>query len=92
MNKIEFQLPDFFDTLPKDIKALKIQIQELNEKLQPKNDTIYLQRQDVADMLNVDLSTIHNWCKKNILTAYQIGGRIYFKRKEVEAAIVRLKK
>ena len=38
-------------------------------------------------MLDVDLSTIHNWTKRGKLKAYGIAGRIYYKRSEVEMAI-----
>ena len=43
-------------------------------------------------MLKIDLSSLHNWKKRGILQAYQIGGRVYYKRDEVELAIVKLKK
>jgi hypothetical protein len=43
-------------------------------------------------MLKIDLSSVHNWTKKGILTSYQIGGRVYYKRAEVESAIIELKK
>ena len=42
-------------------------------------------------MLSVDLSTVHNWTKKGILTAHQIGGRVFYLRTDVENAIVKLK-
>ena len=54
--------------------------------------TEYLPRVEVAEMLKIDLSSVHNWTKKGILTAYQIGGRVYYKRTEVENAIIKLKK
>ena len=43
-------------------------------------------------MLQIDLSSVHNWTKKGTLTAYQIGGRVYYKRVEIETAIVQLNK
>lgn len=55
-------------------------------------ETKYLTRQDVADMLKIDLSSVHNWTNKSILKAYQLGGRVYYKLHEIEAAIVELKK
>jgi Helix-turn-helix domain len=67
-------------------------LNELKREFQPKEPTKYLQRSEVAEMLNVDLSTIHNWTKKKILTANQIGGRVYYKRSNIEAAIIELKK
>jgi hypothetical protein len=43
-------------------------------------------------MLDVNISTIHNWTVKGVLTALQIGGRIYYRKKDVEAALIELKK
>jgi excisionase family DNA binding protein len=92
MSKIELSLPDSFNSLPEDIRSLKERIQNIEQNLQPKEPTEYLTKQEVADMLKVDLSTIHNWSKRGILTYFQLGGRIYLRRKDVEAAIVKLEK
>ncbi len=74
------------------IKGIKIQLDELKKHLQPKEPTTYLTRNEVAEMLSVDLSTVHNYTKRKILQAYQIGSRVYYKRDEVENSIVKLKK
>ncbi|GAA0735922.1 helix-turn-helix domain-containing protein [Gaetbulibacter jejuensis] len=92
MSKIEISLPDYFNSLPEDIRSLKEKIQNIEKNLQPKEPSVYLSRNEVAEMLSVDLSTIHNWTKKGILTAFQIGGRIFYKRSNIEAAIQKLEK
>lgn len=86
---VQIELPE---SLTDDIKALRNEIRELKENLQPKEPTKYLTRQAVAEMLSVDISSIHNWTVKKILTSYQIGGRIYYKRTDIEAAIIKLDK
>jgi excisionase family DNA binding protein len=58
---------------------------------QQREQAKYLSRQEIAKMLSIDLSTVHNWTKKGILTAHQIGGRVFYLRSEVENAIVELK-
>ncbi|MFL0088545.1 helix-turn-helix domain-containing protein [Tenacibaculum maritimum] len=73
-------------------EGIKPQLDELKKHLQPKEPTVYLTRQETADLLKVDLSTIHNYTKQSKLIAYGIGSRVYYKRKEVEEAIVKLKK
>ena len=67
-------------------------IKELIEKELQKirTQTTYLTRKEVSKMLKVDLSTIHNWTKQNILTSYGIGGRVYYKLEDVEKAIIKL--
>ena len=41
-------------------------------------------------MLDINLTTLNNWTKKRILTSYAIQGRVYYKRDEVEKAIIKL--
>ena len=73
------------------IDGVKVHLNELKKSFQPKTPTEYLTRSEVADLLKINLSTVHNWTKNGILTSYGIGGtRIYYKRKEVEEAIVKL--
>ena len=74
------------------IKDLKIYlVPELSKEFQPKQPTQYLSRNEVAAMLQIDLSTVHNWTKSGKIQSYGIGGRVYYKRQEVENAIVELK-
>ena len=73
------------------IEGVKLQLNELKKSFQPKEPTEYLTINNVKEMLNVNLCTIHNWRKSGKLKAYGIGKRVYFKRVEVENAIVKLK-
>lgn len=74
------------------IEGVKLQLNDLKKSFQPKEPTEFLTRNDVAEMLKIDLSSVHNWTKKGTLKAYQISGRVYYKRVEVMGAIVELKK
>ena len=74
------------------IEGVKLQLNELKKHFEPKIPNEYLSRNEISKMLKVDLSTIHNWSKKGKLKSYGIGGRVYYKRAEVENAIVELKK
>ncbi len=75
-------------------EGIKKELADLKANLQPKQPTEYLTRNEVSKMLKCDLSTLHNWVKKGKITPYGIGNRIYFKRSDIENAIVclRLKK
>lgn len=64
------------------------QIIELKKSLQPKSVEEYLTRSETADMLKCDISTIHNWTKKNKLVAYKIGNRVYYKRSQIESVMI----
>lgn len=74
------------------IEGVKTQLEDLKENFQPKQPVEYLTRQNVADLLQVDLSTIWAYTKKGLLVSYGIGSRVFYKRVEVENAIVKLKK
>lgn len=52
----------------------------------------YLTREEVSELLKISLSTIHNWTKRGILSAYQIGGRVYFKTSDIECSMIKLEK
>jgi excisionase family DNA binding protein len=69
-------------------QGLQTQLTELKQNFEPKVPTEYLTRNEVAEMLKVDLSTIHNWCKKGKLIPYGIGARVYFKRAEIDAVLL----
>lgn len=66
--------------------------EDLKKHLQPKEPTKYITRQQVSEMLSVDRSTVHNLTVKGVLVKYAIGGRVLYKRHEVESAIVKLSK
>ena len=81
----------FFSTTPQELQqqineGVKIQLQEFLKHFTPTQPKEYLTRQEVATMLSVDLSTIHNMCKSKRLNPLSMGGsRVYFLRSEVEA-------
>lgn len=72
------------------LKGIKQELEQLKKDFQPKQPSEYLTRNDVAEMLKIDLSSVHNWTKKGKLKAYGIGGRVYYKRDEVENSIIEL--
>ena len=75
------------------IDSVTNQLNEFKKQLeQPKKTNEYLSRNDVSKMFGINLSSVHNWTKKGVLRAYQISGRVYYKRSEVEESIVELKK
>jgi excisionase family DNA binding protein len=53
------------------------------------NDDL-MSRQEVANFLKIDLSTLHHWTKKGKLKSYGLGKRIYFKKSEINLALVEI--
>ncbi len=86
-----------FENLPKTVQNLRDQNNEILQQIaelrasilnqQPKE---YYTRREVADLLKIDLSTIHNWVKKGKFSKHCIGRRTYYKRSEVEKAITNI--
>ena len=72
------------------LQGVKQQLEELKKQYQPKEPEEYLSRAEVAQMLKVDISTVHNWSRSGKLKRHGIGNRVYFKRSEVERAIIQL--
>lgn len=65
-------------------KSVNSKLDELKEKFQPKTPEEYLTRNEVANLLRVNLSTIHNWSKKKRLNPVRFCGKVYYKRSEIE--------
>ncbi len=67
-------------------------INELKQKFEPKEATELLTRNEATEFLKCNLGTLHNWVKKGKLIPYGIGNRVYFKRSDIENALVCLGK
>ena len=74
------------------IEGVNNKLEDLKKDFEPKTPNVYMSRAAISDMLGIDQSSVSNWRNRGILQAYQIGGRVYYKRDEVENAIVKLKK
>jgi hypothetical protein len=72
--------------------GMKHELEVLKKEFQPKEPTEYLTRNEVKDLLKCNISSVHNWTVKGKLKAYGIGNRVFYKRSEVESAIISLKK
>lgn len=82
----------FIQTTPQELQqqineGVKIQLQEFLKHFTPTQPKEYLTRKNVADMFQVDISTVHNWSKSKRLNPLSIAGRIYFLRSEIEASL-----
>jgi excisionase family DNA binding protein len=62
------------------------------DKYEKQKSEPFLTPKEVAQLLRCNLKTIYNHTKKGLLNRYSFGGRrIYYKRSEVESAIIPLK-
>lgn len=89
------QQVQFIQTTPEQLQnaileGVKQQLQELKSAYQPREPEEFLSRAEVAKMLKVDISTIFNWGKAGKIKRYGLGNRVYYKRSEIERAIIQL--
>ncbi len=66
------------------VEGVKKELEILKTNFQPKEPSDLLTRNETAQLLKVDLSTLHNWVKRKKIRAYGISHRVYFKRSEIE--------
>jgi hypothetical protein len=82
----------FIQTTPQELQnqineGVKSQIHDFLKLYQPQQPKEYLTRSDVAQMFNVDLSTVHNWSKSGKLKPLGLGARVYFLRSDIEQSL-----
>ena len=70
-------------------EILKV-FKELSKKVQLKSTDDYLTREEVAETLKVNKSTVSNWKRDGVLNAYGIGGRVYYKRSDIDEAMIKI--
>jgi excisionase family DNA binding protein len=72
------------------LEVLKKEIEELKRTFLSQTPTEYLSRKEVALLLKTNPQTVNNWTKEGKLKVYGLGGRRYYKRSEIEQALVEL--
>lgn len=84
-------------TIPTTAAIRDIVRDEVNTALEKfktdlENKNKYMTRQQVADHLNITLSTVHSYMNQGILTAYKVNGRTLFKAYEVDEALQKMRR
>jgi excisionase family DNA binding protein len=86
-----------FENLPQAVSYLQEQnnqildcIAEIKDAIHIPSTAEYYSRQDIANLLKVNISTINNWVKKGKITSYGIGNRVLFKKNEIELALTKI--
>lgn len=85
----------FIGTSPQELRNdinqdVKKQLEELKESFQPKTPEELLTRSETAKLLKINLSTLYHWTKKGKLKSYGLSGKVYYKRSEVESALIEI--
>lgn len=61
------------------------------EHLRELNNEELLTREEAAELLKINLSTLWHWTKKGKVQTYGIAGRVYYKRGELMNALIPIK-
>jgi hypothetical protein len=69
------------------LKGVETQINDLKKTFSPKEPDDFLTRMEVAKLLKISLTTVHEWSNTSILKMYKVGNRSYFSRKEIESTL-----
>ena len=90
MEKIQF-----IQTTPEQLeikisKGIKVYLDEFLKNFKPKQANDYLTRKEVAEMFQIDISSVHNWSKSGKLKPLAIGSRIYYLRSDIEKSLTPL--
>jgi excisionase family DNA binding protein len=64
--------------------------EELKATFGKSSSSALLTRDETANLLRIDLSTLYKWTKQGKLKSYGLGGRIYYKQHEIEGALVKI--
>ena len=77
-----------FNELPAVLEQIQQDLQRVlslldNQKEMSKGHDTLLTRQDVKGLLKVSLATIHNWVKTKRLKKLNLGGRVYFRYRDI---------
>lgn len=57
------------------------------ESIKPNNDLGLLTRDDILNIFKINKSTLIRWQRERTLPFIKIGGRVYFKRAEIETML-----
>lgn len=79
------------DEFSKLIETSIVSVLKENKFDDIKSEKDILTREEAAEYLSIDLSTLHAWVNKGKLTCYSIGSRRYFKKSEIVEAMIQLK-
>jgi hypothetical protein len=87
----------FIQTTPEQLaelinKGLKSQLDDFKKDFAINAPDELLTREQAFEFLKIDSSTLWHWTNKGKITAYGIGNRRYYKRAELLASLIPLKK
>ena len=87
MNQILLNGISINELLEKIGQLIENKVGQKNHEPQKQNQSKFISRKDVAELLQISLPTLNDWTKSGLLNSYQIGTRILYKLDEVEQSL-----
>lgn len=84
---VELDPKEFQDCLVEKIKEVLLSIE--GQKV-PTPRTEILSREEAATLLDISIKSLTRWTKRGRLKSYGLGNRVYYKRHEIEDALIPL--
>jgi len=73
-------------------ESVKKELQYFKDNLKDGKSSELMSRKEVAKYLGISLNSAYIYSKKGILTQHQLGTKIFYKRHEVDTALIKLDK
>ena len=68
--------------------ALKLQLEEFKKSFTPTPPDEILTPEETAELLRIGTVTLWRWTKNGKIQAHGIGGRTYYKKSEIDKALI----
>ena len=85
--KIEIQEITVDELADKVAVKLLNKIKHYLDDLHTNESDVYLTRQETADFLKINITTLWNWTNKGKIKSYGIGNRRYYNKQEIIALL-----
>lgn len=69
---------------------MRNQLVDFSNNLNSNDSEELLTRKETAALLKINLTTLWHWQKLGKIPTYSIGNRIYFKRSEIDQALIKI--
>ncbi len=77
-----------FQAIIGEVVEEKLRQFKQNEPIQPSVE--YITRQEVCKLLRISLATLHSYTKDGTLNGYRIGGRVLYRKDEIERSLIEI--
>ncbi len=72
------------------LSRFDFRLKEILEKISSQKSEELLTRKEAAKYLKISLTTLYYWTKKGKIPAYSVSNRLYYKRSEIDASLIKI--